>query len=260
MRHSIEIIPADPAGNKTIFVTTHVERSSYQTIASFLLSLDEYEAEQVAFILPDGSMEMCGMEFCGNASRTYGLIYANEAGLKGDGYVTINVSGCAHPLNVQVNTDTNYTKIGMPAPISIEDYNNDILVNLGGIIHLVTTDKKADPNTFQRLKNRLLNEFNPPALGVLFYEPYSGELTPVVYVADVDSTYFEGSCASGTVAVAAAMTRDMPDGEASFTVKQPKGTLTASIKKRQNSIESVSIEGPVIVEDAIIIELPEELL
>ncbi len=255
----IEIIPADPAGNKTIFVTTPVERKDYQAVASFLLSLDEYEAEQVAFILPDGTMEMCGLEFCGNASRTYGLIKAKELGSDGSGSVFINVSGCDHPLNVEFDTNTDWTKIDMPTPVSISEYNGDILVDLGGIIHLVTTSKTADPNTFQRLKNRLMMEFAPPAMGVMFYDPETSELTPVVYVADVDSTYFEGSCASGSVAVAAAMTAGQPDTDASFILKQPKGTLTAAIKKRQNQIESVSIEGPVIIGKPVTIQLPPEL-
>ncbi len=259
MCKTIKIIPADPAGNKTIFVTTPVDRAQYQQVASFLLSLDEYEAEQVAFILPDGSMEMCGLEFCGNASRTYGLIRAKELGSNVNGSVFIKVSGCDHSLNVEFDMKNNWTKINMPKPLSIREYNGDMLVDLGGIMHLVTTAKKADPNTFQRLKNRLMNEFAPPALGVMFYNPDNAELTPVVYVADVDSTYFEGSCASGSVAVAAAMTQGLTDGEESFILKQPKGTLTAAIKKRQNQIESVSIEGPVIIENAVTLQLPAEL-
>ena len=259
MAKTINIIPADPAGNKTIFVTTPVERENYQAVASYLLSLDEYEAEQVAFILPDGSMEMCGLEFCGNASRTYGLIRAKKLTSVSKGSVFINVSGCDHPLNVEFDMDTDWTRIEMPKPAVIIGYNNDFLVDLGGIMHLVTTKKKADPNTFQRLKNRIMNEFNPPALGVMFYNPETSELTPVVYVADVDSTYFEGSCASGSVAVACAMTLGMPDGDSSFVLKQPKGTLTAVIKKRQNQIESVSIEGPVIIEEAVHVPLPDEI-
>lgn len=270
----IQIIPADPAGNKTIFVTTPVERKDYQSVASFLLSLDEYEAEQVAFILPEadvigsnagtgqtiGSMEMCGMEFCGNASRTFALIQAKKLGLQGKQTVTIKVSGCEDLLQVLVDTERNHTRIDMPVPHTIIKYGSDILVDLGGIMHLVTTDKSADPNVFQRLKNRLMSEFNPPALGVMFYNKETDEMTPVVYVADVDSTYFEGSCASGTVAAAAALTSDDADGEYSFTIKQPKGQLTAVIKKRQNSIESVSIEGPVIIGNPVTIQLPHGLL
>lgn len=259
MTKTVNIIPADPAGNKTIFVTTPVERKDYQQVASFLLSLDEYEAEQVAFILPDGTMEMCGLEFCGNASRTFALIQAKATGLTGQSTITINVSGCDHPLEVEFDTDTCFTKIRMPSPASVTDYENHTLVDLGGIMHLVTTGISADPNTFQRLKKRIMSEFAPPALGVMFYDKDTSSLTPVVYVADVDSTYFEGSCASGTVAVAAAMTRDMADGKASFTVKQPKGDLTVTIKKRQNQINSVSIEGPVIIGDPATVQLPEGL-
>lgn len=255
----INIIPADPAGNKTIFVTTPVDRSSYQKIASYLLSLEEFEAEQVAFILPDERMEMCGMEFCGNASRTYALIKAKNQGLSGVHEITINVSGCEELLHVRVDTGTNRTGINMPVPHTIISYGNDTLVDLGGIMHLVTTDKSADPNVFQRLKNRIMGEFNPPALGVMFYDEATDSMTPVVYVADVDSTYFEGSCASGSVAAAAALTRYMEDGEYTFDITQPKGQLTVKIKKRQNAIESVSIEGPVIIGDPVTVLIPPEL-
>jgi diaminopimelate epimerase len=259
MAHLIEIIPADPAGNKTIFVTTPVDRKHYQQVASFLLSLEEFEAEQVAFILPDGRMEMCGMEFCGNASRTYALIMAKNQGLTGKQEITVNVSGCEQPLQVRVNMEEKHTGIDMPIPREICAYGNDTLVDLGGIMHLVTTDKSADPNAFQRLKNRIMNEVRPPALGVMFYNSRTNEMTPVVYVADVDSTYFEGSCASGTVAAAAALTANESDGEYRFTITQPKGTLTAVIKKRQNTIESVSIEGPIIIGDPVTVQLPPEL-
>lgn len=260
MTSTLQIIPADPAGNKTIFVTTPVDRSCYQKAASFLLSLEEFEAEQVAFILPDGRMEMCGMEFCGNASRTYALIMAKKQGLTGIHDINISVSGCEELLQVRVDTETNRTGINMPAPHTIIPYGNDTLVDLGGIMHLVTTDKAADPNVFQRLKNRIMNEYSPPALGVMFYDETSGSMTPVVYVADVDSTYFEGSCASGSVAAAAALTKDKEYGDYTFTIKQPKGQLTVTIKKRQNEIESVSIEGPVIIGDETSVTLPVSLI
>ena len=256
----IQIIPADPAGNKTIFVKTPVDRKAYQAVASFLLSLEEFEAEQIAFIMPDGSMEMCGMEFCGNASRTFALLRAHELGITGKQIIDIKVSGCEDTLHVQVDTETNNTRIEMPIPLSVAPYNGDILVDLGGIMHLVTTDKTADPNTFQRLQKRLARDFNPPALGVMFYEITAGSMVPVVYVSDVDSTYFEGSCASGSVAAAAALTRKQENGEYTFTIRQPKGTLTVKIKKRQHSIESVSIEGPVIISDEVTVRLPAGLL
>lgn len=261
---SIQIIAANPAGNKTIFVLTSVPRGHYQKIAAYLLSLKEYDAEQIAFVLPDkpgihGRMEMCGLEFCGNASRTFALIQAKKLGLSGQHTLRVQVSGCENPLDVEVDTDTSYTKIQMPVPLSITTWKNDILVDLGGILHLVTTDKDPKPAVFEALKNQLIKDYDPPALGVMFFQPESHTLTPVVYVADVQTTYFEGSCASGTVAVIAALTHSRPPGDYTYTIQQPQGDLTASIKKRQNQIDFVSIEGPVALEEPVIIQLPLEL-
>lgn len=263
---SIQIIAANPAGNKTIFVLTPVPREQYQKIASYLLSLKEYGAEQVAFVLPDtpndpdihGRMEMCGLEFCGNASRTFALIQAKKLNLSGPCTLRVQVSGCEKPLDVEVNTDTNYTKIQMPVPLSITTWHNDILVDLGGILHLVTTDKKPEPAVFEILKEQLVQEYDPPALGVMFFQPESRGLTPVVYVADVQTTYFEGSCASGTVAVIAALTHACPPGDYTYTIRQPQGDLTASIKKGKNRINAVFIEGPVALEEPVTVQLPLE--
>lgn len=262
---SIQIIVADPAGNKTIFVLTPVPREFYQPIASYLLSLKEYDAEQIAFVLPDepglqGRMEMCGLEFCGNASRTFALIQAKKLGLSGQHTLRVQVSGCEAPLDVEVNVETNYTKIRMPIPLSIASWNNDILVDLGGILHLVTMDKDPDPAVFETLKEQLIQEYDPPALGVVFFQPGNRVLTPVVYVADVRTTYFEGSCASGTVAVIAALTHASPPGDYSYTIRQPLGELTASIKKENGHIDSIFIEGPVSMEEPIRIQLPLQLV
>jgi diaminopimelate epimerase len=261
---SIQIIAADPAGNKTIFVLTPVSREFYQPIASYLLSLKEHNAEQIAFVLPDepglhGRMEMCGLEFCGNASRTFALIQAKKLGFSGQHTLRVRVSGCEDPLDVEVNVETNYTKIRMPVPLSITSWNNDVLVDLGGILHLVTMDKAPNPAAFETLKEQLIQEYDPPALGVMFFQPENCSLTPVVYVADVRTTYFEGSCASGTVAVIAALTHACPSGDYSYTIQQPQGELTASIKKGKNHIDSVFIEGPVAAEEPITIQLPLQL-
>ena len=78
MKKKIKIIVADPAGNITIFVKDHFDRSEYTQVARQLLEMKELRGEQVAFILDtsscgraQGKMEMCGLEFCGNASRSF---------------------------------------------------------------------------------------------------------------------------------------------------------------------------------------------
>ena len=53
-------------------------------------------------------------------------------------------------------------------------------------------------------------------------------ITPVVYVKDVDTTYFEGSCGSGTTACAAAFGLEKGEGIHHFVFPQPAGTIEAT--------------------------------
>ncbi|MEG1085614.1 MAG: hypothetical protein RSD88_04735 [Anaerovoracaceae bacterium] len=264
MDKQIDIIVANPAGNTTIFVITPFPRDNYQEVAKQLLAMDQYQGEQVAFVLPPlknahGRMEMCGLEFCGNASRAFAIITANQLGLQGRQVLSLDVSGCADPLSVTIDTDTGYTKTSMPNPILVKTMTfDDILpmckaqlVDLGGILHLVLFDVSANQATFDQFKELLMKKYNPAALGVLFYDQKKEFLTPVVYVKDVDTTYFEGSCASGALAVATAITERESEGIHTFTFKQPKGAVTVTITKKANQIESLYLEGPVTLSPTI---------
>ena len=89
MKQNISIRVVNPAGNITIFVLDKFERSQYQKIATQLLAHKEFGAEQVGFVLDDNTMEMCGLEFCGNASRAFGLLSAKAKGMEGTGSATL---------------------------------------------------------------------------------------------------------------------------------------------------------------------------
>ena len=126
IRKKIRIIVADPAGNITIFVKDPFDRTQYQQVAKQLLENEDLKGEQVAFILDtpqcgraEGKMEMCGLEFCRNGSRSSGLIRARDMGIKGKGSVNVDVSGCDEILTVEVDTDTNYTQVKMPCPVGM---------------------------------------------------------------------------------------------------------------------------------------------
>lgn len=82
-------------------------------------------------------------------------------------------------------------------------------------------------------------------MGVMFCDTKAGTMTPVVYVKDVDSTYFEGSCGSGSTAVAIAFAEKEKEGSFSYTLSQPAGTITATVEKAEGKIQAVYIEGPV---------------
>jgi diaminopimelate epimerase len=199
MKKTINITVADPAGNITIFVKDRFDRKYYPTVANQLLDIEELKGEQVAYILDlEGKeglpkMEMCGLEFCGNASRSFALLAAKAQGRKGNSVITIDVSGSDTPLDVEVNTDTNYTKIKMPKALRV--FDEEIfgipaqIADYGGIMHVVVKNIEATEETFNKYKDYINEKYNPPAMGVMFWDEKTETLAPVVYVKDVDTTY-----------------------------------------------------------------------
>ena len=263
MVKDVRIVVANPAGNITIFVLDEFSREQYQSVATQLLAMEEFQAEQVAFITGDGKMEMCGLEFCGNASRSFGLITALYRGFKGYCQIDVDVSGSDEILTVDVDTTTSYTHIKMPMPLSIttlentpiEMINGSKLVDLGGIIHVVLADVEASRENFDVIKEYINEKYNPAAMGVMFYDTKNGSLIPVVYVQDVDTTYFEGSCGSGATAVAIAFADEEDNGTFKFTLPQPAGTITSTVEKTNGKLDAVYIEGPVTLSQTINVKI-----
>jgi diaminopimelate epimerase len=74
----LKIVLANPAGNITAFVLDDVNRRDYIDISHKLMNIKEFGIEQVAFIKSlyeqPYTMEMMGLEFCGNASRCFGYL------------------------------------------------------------------------------------------------------------------------------------------------------------------------------------------
>ena len=294
MKKKIKIIVADPAGNITIFVKDHCERDMYPQVAGQLLSMDDIKGEQVAFILDtpscgraEGKMEMCGLEFCGNASRSFGLIKAKELGIEGEGSVFVDVSGCDEILTVDVDTKSSYTKVKMPNPVRLSKIDiisltigdakgfdgggrdrcytisSVPIVDFGGILHVILQGIEATKENFEVIKDAVMAKYNPPAMGVMFCDSVIKEtggsitchMTPVVYVKDVDTTYFEGSCGSGTTACAASFGLKQGDGIHHFVFRQPAGTIEATAHISDGMVEKIFIEGNVELSEEIEVEI-----
>ncbi|MDO4545190.1 MAG: hypothetical protein Q4C25_03450, partial [Bacillota bacterium] len=214
---------------------------------------------------PYPQMEMCGLEFCGNASRAFAL-YRSQLHTPPLASITVKVSGCDHPLDAKIDADTGQVDMQMPVPGSFREFSakelglntGGILVNIDGISHLILKDVAPMADTFQRLKDLIYEEYLPdlPAFGVMFCDTANDLMTPVVYVKDVDSTYFEGSCASGTVAASFAIAKDLEDGVHSFTFQQPEGTLASDVTVKDGAVESVSLKGIVTLSEVITVALP----
>ena len=263
MYDNLDVVVADPAGNITIMVLTPVDRKDYAQVAQKLLENKTLNGEQVAFMLPDSqypAMEMCGLEFCGNASRAFALYKAKAADPELN-EITVKVSGCDSPLTAEIDHETGNVQMDMPVPDDVREFtakelslNKDgTLVRLDGIAHLILTDIAPMKDTFEKLRDFIYENYDPdlPAFGVMFCDTVNQMMTPVVYVKDVDTTYFEGSCASGTVAAAYALALTLEIGEHSLELQQPGGTLSTTTIKKEDRIEKISLSGIITLSDII---------
>jgi diaminopimelate epimerase len=251
----IEWIRVNPAGNITCLVVTKVPREKYMDLARKILASPDQDFEQVGFIVNETTMEMAGLEFCGNASRAFGLWSAKKQGIKGKANIAVRVSGIENLFEVFVDTDTDYTQATMPLPEKIEIIHEGIIpacprllkVYLGGIMHFVVLDMDYSESIFKAIKNYGIENFNPPALGVMFVDSKNYSMVPIVYVKEVDTTYHEGSCGSGTVAAIIALAEKCPVEEDGLHCElvQPKGMISASLYKKNDIITKITIEGPV---------------
>lgn len=265
MKHKYDIVVADSAGNITIFVLTKTPRSEYAGIAQKLLALQDFKGEQVCFVIDDDSAEMSGLEFCGNASRSFGLLKAKKLGIKGEGIISINMSGAKAPLEVFVNTGSNFTRIRMPLPLKIQSLNlapniggdKALRMDFDGITHVIVFDVPAGKDNFEVIKEYIQSQNDPPAIGVMFYDRKTRKMIPVVYVKDVDTTYFEGSCGSGTTAAAIAMAleEEQKDGSFTYEIDQPAGCIASNVVIKAGQLQSVTIEGGVQLNPTISVEI-----
>lgn len=251
----IEWIRVNPAGNITCLVTTRVPRELYMEVATKLLSFPGQDFEQVGFIIDGTTMEMAGLEFCGNASRAFGLWSAKKRGLKGKHDVKVRVSGIERPLEVFIDTETNFTRSSMPLPEKTEIIPAGTIkgcpkiykVDLGGIMHFVVLDVPYSDSMFSLIQGYGMEHFQPLALGVMFVDSKTYEMVPVVYVKEVDTVYHEGSCGSGTVAAIIALEDNSVTKGKVFHCEllQPKGMISATLYINDNKITEITIEGPV---------------
>lgn len=200
--------------------------------------------------------------------------------------IEICVSGCDYPLHVWIDAENDFDRIGMPVPEGIEEIRiplkdgvGDVLgitedhiagrlVHMDGISHLVITSvpsdkaRKAEHDQMDSLFRYLRDEVyrmvdrDMPAFGIMYYDPADTLLTPIVYVRDVDTIYFEGSCASGSTATAYAMDAAAYSQEAgnggeagqssrTFELRQPAGTLSVEVVRDGAEVTAVLLQGSI---------------
>lgn len=258
----LNILRADPAGNITVFVLDPVEKPQRAALAARIMALPELKAEQVGYACPpedgvDGHMEMMGGEFCGNATRAYGMYIARQRG--GLSAVRLRVSGCGHVVTAQVDLAAGTASAEMPCPRSVTravvNGCEGTLVDLTGIAHFVVEGVAPSEEFFRAAEPVFAGIADMDACGVIFLDPESGRMTPLVKVVETGSLVWEGSCGSGSVACAVAQSEGLQNGGFAREYLQPAGVVRASVERRDGAVVAARIGGRVTLDEPRCIEL-----
>ena len=252
----LRVVRADPAGNITLFVLTPVEKAECAAVAAKLLAIEALKAEQVGFIFPNGHMEMEAGEFCGNATRAYGMYIAQQKG--GLSSVRLRVSGCDHAVTAQVDLKSGTARAEMPCPRSVKrvtvNGHEGTLVDLTGIAHFVVEGVEPSEGFFRAAESIFSGIAGLDACGVIFLDAEKRSMIPLVKVIETGSLVWEGSCGSGTLASAIALSRGC-DGDFSVALRQPAGTVYASVTRQAGAVTAASIGGSVALEAPITVAI-----
>lgn len=272
MEKTIQYIRVNPSGNITGLILTPTPQGDRPFVGTALLEQGDITLEQVGYLSFNASgkpvrMDMMGDEFCGNATRAFGLMVAkgfskadlekseeDQAHLQEGGEdaiieVKVEVSGPNHPLIVQVNPAQMMASVELAPAITetmvtIRDKMYRVVV-LEGITHLIVTQEEEDEDFVREALAYLQNHFISGAYGVIFFDPASCSLVPYVYVLEPHTLYREGSCASGAMALGTALTETLGILEEPLLLHQPRGDLLLSGRLDDQGQLWCSIGGPI---------------
>lgn len=227
----------DPTGNVTVLVETPVPVGKQPAVGAALLRA-EGAAEQVGFLSDspgcDVALRMAGGEFCGNATMSAAAHFA----ARNDFYfypggVLVKVSGVDAPVNVRLAAENGGWRATaeMPRPLSVSREKlsgggSPVVVRCPGIAHVVVP-RPMDREDAEKAARGWCAALGAEAMGLMLFDRERGALTPLVYVPEGDTLYWEHSCASGSAAVGAYLAAEAGE-EISVALKEPGGVLEVS--------------------------------
>jgi len=261
---NVNFVKVSPTQNMTILVKDVADRNLYKSISSKLLRYDSIYGEQVGFI--EGTennaawarLQMMGGEFCGNATMSLAALLVRNKGLRAGEIVTVplEVSGISGLLGCEVivQEQSYLCKVEMPTPKEITKITLDISgqlmeansVCLPGISHVIveTGGDSIDKNAFvEAALPQLLSQTSEEALGILFFDPTTNYMLPVVHVKNIGLTVWERGCGSGTAALGAYIA-NYSGRDLELTISQPGGEITVFVKWEHKAAK-VWIQGEV---------------
>ena len=245
---------ADPAGNRTVLVTSPTEKSAYADISQKLMARID-GCEQVGFLTEplcggDVRLEMMGGEFCGNALRCAAYYYVREHISRQRSLVAAEISGCDRVLAVSADVPNGVAQAEMVLPHTTEKVDQwgdsgAMAFLFDGIVHIVLfgPPRHLPEEPLRAWLQSMSIRYKASAVGLMQVDLRTNDLLPVVYVRDTDTMVYESSCASGTSAAAYYLALLDEDGVYSYDFKEPGGTLNAIVAKKDRKILSIKIGG-----------------
>ncbi len=226
----IEYYIANPAGNVTALVTTDCG-DRIKAVAQEIMSIHS-NVEQVGFVDFTGDnikLRMSGDEFCGNATMSAAALYCKLKKKQGRYETAVSVYGTDYPIKTAVsendgcfNCECCIKKPERIEKIDFEFQNRTYtypIVCFKGISHIIA-DEFFSESVAEAVIKDIAKKLSAKALGIMIFNKDKMSMKPLVYVTDVDTLFFENSCASGTCAVSAVYGEG---GE--MTISQPGGKL-----------------------------------
>lgn len=218
----------DPTGNITVLVEGERNKETADRVMKEVPA-----AQQVGFITENGKkLTMAGGEFCGNASMCAAVLNFEKTGER---EAELTVSGASEKVRVRVeNRENGYFCTVTVAPaeeiadMTLSYGKNEFpltAVKMQGIIHLVMTGK-TEKETAEAAARERCRTLKADALGLMYLDTADGvRLTPLVYVPGADTLFWESSCASGTCAVGAYLSRKNGTDISRLEIREPAGSL-----------------------------------
>ena len=233
---------AGPDGARTLLVKTSVSPDAYQDLTQRLLSVQELQAQQVAFLTPpqgDGvvRLETAAGALSGDLLRQAGLAFAMSRGIRREKKFPVEAQSVPAPL------------VDLPPPQaqgtrSLFGQQASVL-HFPGLSYVICQGSALPPAAeLQTVLSQLAREWEIPGAGVLFWNPQEDFMRSAVYLPKTD-TLFQPPCCSTAAAAMAAWHARRQEGLHKRTIRQPGGTLQTTVAIQGGSLHRLSVGGPV---------------
>lgn len=213
-------------GNATAIVFGEkINRDKYYLINNDIQNKNP-EVEQVGFLEEKNGLpflQMAGGEFCGNATRAFACFLKEKTSNRNN--YEFYVSGFNNKVLASVfkiSEKEFFCEVRLPGLAESAKVKKTklfgkkvIVVDLGGIIHILVNEKQFPfsqndyVKNMKTIKDKL--KVDCDAVGVLWIREEEEKIfiKPVVWVKAIDTCYYETSCGSASIAVGIAFYQDV---------------------------------------------------